>query len=194
MDNNNEQKAGVPINIDHFTEAHLHDVIELSNALNCQVRVRLMHLLQSSAEPLSVGEMTNATGNSQSAVSHHLRVMRQARIVDFEKRKCKHYYYITNEGKRKIRILMALTTVAATHVSEGTTNTISVDEVEKQAEKIFTHIYDRLPSEEHKKVWQEQWPKQQPLVMERLERQDQKTCLDWLIAKVEQAWGINVGS
>jgi DNA-binding transcriptional ArsR family regulator len=52
-------------------------------ALSSTTRVRILLLLR--ARPCTVGELTNATGMEQSAVSHQLRVLREHRIVSVER-------------------------------------------------------------------------------------------------------------
>ncbi len=52
-------------------------------ALSSTSRVNILMLLR--ARPCTVGELTEATGMEQSAVSHQLRVLREHRIVSVER-------------------------------------------------------------------------------------------------------------
>jgi DNA-binding transcriptional ArsR family regulator len=52
-------------------------------ALSSSSRVRILLLLR--ARPCTVGELTDATGMEQSAVSHQLRVLREHQIVSVER-------------------------------------------------------------------------------------------------------------
>ena len=52
-------------------------------ALSSTSRVNILMLLRE--RPCTVGELTDATGMEQSAVSHQLRVLREHRIVSVER-------------------------------------------------------------------------------------------------------------
>lgn len=66
----------------------------LFKMLNQGSRLRILHAL--SQETLSVEALTLQLGMSQSAISHQLKELRDAKLVDFEK-KGKYSYYFLND-------------------------------------------------------------------------------------------------
>lgn len=69
---------------------------ESFKVLSAETRIKIIELLKSG--PLSVNTIAEALGISQSAVSQHLRVMKQAGLVTYE-RKGYHIYYSLNKDK-----------------------------------------------------------------------------------------------
>ncbi len=69
---------------------------ESFKVLSVETRIKIIELLKSG--PLSVNTIAEALGISQSAVSQHLRVMKQAGLVTDE-RKGYHIYYSLNKDK-----------------------------------------------------------------------------------------------
>ncbi|MEW6740586.1 MAG: metalloregulator ArsR/SmtB family transcription factor [Nitrospirota bacterium] len=69
---------------------------ESFKVISVESRVKIIELLK--AGPLSVNTMAEALGISQSAVSQHLRVLKQAGLVADE-RKGYHIYYSLNKDK-----------------------------------------------------------------------------------------------
>lgn len=62
----------------------IQEASELLKVVGDLTRMRLLCALLQEGE-LSVGDLQNALGMSQSAVSHQLRVLRDARLVGFER-------------------------------------------------------------------------------------------------------------
>lgn len=69
---------------------------ESFKVLSVETRIKIIELLK--AGPLSVNTIAEALGVSQSAVSQHLRVMKQAGLVTDERRGY-HIYYSLNKDK-----------------------------------------------------------------------------------------------
>ncbi|MEK6690425.1 MAG: metalloregulator ArsR/SmtB family transcription factor [Nitrospirota bacterium] len=69
---------------------------ESFKVLSAETRIKIIELLKSGS--LSVNTIAEALGISQSAVSQHLRVMKQAGLVTDE-RKGYHIYYSLNKDK-----------------------------------------------------------------------------------------------
>jgi DNA-binding transcriptional ArsR family regulator len=69
---------------------------ESFKVLSVETRIKIIELLK--AGPLSVNTIAEALGISQSAVSQHLRVLKQAGLVADE-RKGYHIYYSLNKDK-----------------------------------------------------------------------------------------------
>lgn len=59
----------------------IEELAEVFKALSDPTRLRLVKLLQEHAGALCVNALAHKLGVSQSAVSQHLRVLRQARLV-----------------------------------------------------------------------------------------------------------------
>lgn len=64
-------------------EEILYDLADLFKVFSDTTRIKILFALM--AEDLSVGEIAEATNTSQSAVSHQLRILKQARLVKFRR-------------------------------------------------------------------------------------------------------------
>jgi len=73
---------------------------ELFRILSDTTRLRLVKLLAESSHPLCVGALTTRLDVSQSAVSQHLRVLRQAGLVHGDRRG-NRVHYALDAGKVK---------------------------------------------------------------------------------------------
>ena len=69
---------------------------ESFKVLSVETRIKIIELLK--AGPLAVNTLAEALGISQSAVSQHLRILKQAGLVADE-RKGYHIYYSLNKDK-----------------------------------------------------------------------------------------------
>lgn len=85
-------QAILNIELDESTAAQ---VAELFSALGDTSRIRIIALL-SEAE-MNVGQLADHVGLSQSAVSHHLRHLRQMRLVRTRKDGRHVYYHLDDE-------------------------------------------------------------------------------------------------
>ena len=84
----------------HLDELAAAQVAELFSALGDTSRIRIIALL-SEAE-MNVGELADLVGLSQSAVSHHLRHLRQMRLVRTRKDGRHVYYHLDDEHIKDI--------------------------------------------------------------------------------------------
>lgn len=58
----------------------------------------IIALLQDKAcEGLRVNDLTTATNLSRPAVSHHLKILKQANLIDYRQEGTKNYYYLSHE-------------------------------------------------------------------------------------------------
>lgn len=64
-------------------EEMLYDLADLFKVFSDTTRIKILFALM--AEDLSVGEIAEAVNTSQSAVSHQLRILKQARLVKFRR-------------------------------------------------------------------------------------------------------------
>lgn len=74
----------------------------LFKALADPARVRLVNLLATSPEPVCVCELTAPLGLSQPTVSHHLRKLREAGLVDCERRGTWAYYWVDRAAMARL--------------------------------------------------------------------------------------------
>ena len=72
------------------------------------IRLRMLDLLAGQSEALCVCHITEQFPIHQPTISHHLRLLREAGLVDCEKRGVWAYYWATDEGKRSLSLVKAL--------------------------------------------------------------------------------------
>jgi DNA-binding transcriptional ArsR family regulator len=85
-------KQDIPLQLDEHTAAH---VAELFRAFSDTSRVRILYAL--TIRELNVGAIAHAVGISESAVSHHLRGLRQMGLVVARREGKEVYYRIEDE-------------------------------------------------------------------------------------------------
>src|SRR5215218_2075541 len=71
---------------------------EVAKALGDPVRLQLVDVLRKHAGKVCVYELLPLFDVAQPTLSHHLRKLREARIVDVEKRGLWAYYYVLPEA------------------------------------------------------------------------------------------------
>ena len=77
---------------------HATRMAQVAKALGDPVRVQLIDVLRKHAGKVCVCELVPLFDLSQPTVSHHLKVLRQAGIVDSERRGLWAYYYVIPEA------------------------------------------------------------------------------------------------
>jgi ArsR family transcriptional regulator len=77
-------------------------IAEVAKALADPVRVQLIDVLRTDAGRVCVCELVPLFDLSQSTVSHHLKVLRQAGLVGSERRGLWAYYYVVPERLREL--------------------------------------------------------------------------------------------
>ena len=75
---------------------------EVAKALGDPVRLQLVDVLRKHAGKVCVCELTPLFDVGQPTVSHHLRVLRDAGIVDSERRGLWAYYYVVPEALKEL--------------------------------------------------------------------------------------------
>lgn len=98
----------VPAVLDEHTAAH---VAELFRAFSDTSRVRLLSAL--AVQELNVGTLAGLVGISESAISHHLRGLRQMGLVKARRDGKEVYYHIEDEH------IIALFQQGVSHVQQG---------------------------------------------------------------------------
>lgn len=81
---------------------------ERLKALGDPTRLRMLDLLAQQGEPLCVCDITAQFAQNQPTISHHLRILREARLLDCEKRGIWAYYWATPEGRDTLSIVSRL--------------------------------------------------------------------------------------
>lgn len=75
-------------------------------ALSDPIRMQIVFLLHDQEAQLNVGEIARQFRISRPAISHHLRVLKDAEIVQSEKRGQENYYWLNSQ--RMVAALRAL--------------------------------------------------------------------------------------
>jgi ArsR family transcriptional regulator len=82
--------------------AHLADQLK---AVADPTRLRMLDLLVQQGQPCCVCDLTPQFPQNQPTVSHHLRLLREAGLIDTEKRGIWSYYWATDTGRRTLSVL-----------------------------------------------------------------------------------------
>ena len=75
---------------------------EVAKALGDPIRLQLVDVLQKHAGKVCVCELTPLFDVGQPTVSHHLKVLRDAGIVDSERRGLWAYYYVVPDSMKEL--------------------------------------------------------------------------------------------
>jgi ArsR family transcriptional regulator len=81
---------------------------ERLKALADPTRLRMLDLLARHGVPLCVCEITDQFSQHQPTISHHLRILRRAGLIDGEKRGTWSYYWATESGVRGLSLVKDL--------------------------------------------------------------------------------------
>jgi ArsR family transcriptional regulator len=74
----------------------------IARALSDPIRVQLVDVLRRHAGKVCVCELTPLFDVSQPTVSHHLKVLREAGLVDVERRGLWAYYYVIPDNLKEL--------------------------------------------------------------------------------------------
>ena len=103
-----------PLTREPLGEADAADLAQVFKALADPVRLRLFSLIASfDGGQACVCDLTGPFDVSQPTISHHLRVLRQAGLVDCERRGTWVYYWVLPDALSRLSDLLAPTAVAA---------------------------------------------------------------------------------
>jgi ArsR family transcriptional regulator len=75
---------------------------EVAKALGDPIRLQLVDVLRKHAGKVCVCELVPLFDLSQPTVSHHLKVLREAGLVDSERRGLWAYYYVTPDPMKEL--------------------------------------------------------------------------------------------
>lgn len=96
-----------PLAVQALTAGQALDLAPLFKALGDPVRLRLMSLISSTSESC-VCDLTEAFDVSGPTISHHLRVLREAGLVDHDRRGTWVYYRVRPEALRLMGDLLTV--------------------------------------------------------------------------------------
>jgi ArsR family transcriptional regulator len=81
---------------------------ERLKALADPTRLRMLDLLAQQSAPLCVCEINEHFAQRQPTISHHLRILREAGLIDCEKRGVWAYYWATETGSEWLSAVRGL--------------------------------------------------------------------------------------
>ena len=84
------------------TPAQANGIARAARALSDPIRVQLVDVLRKHAGKVCVCELTPLFDVSQPTVSHHLKVLREAGLVDVERRGLWAYYYVKPDAAKEL--------------------------------------------------------------------------------------------
>ena len=91
-----------PVVYPDVERAHAVRMAEVAKALGDPIRLQLVDVLRKHAGKVCVCELVPLFDLSQPTVSHHLKVLREAGIVDSERQGLWAYYYVTPDALKEL--------------------------------------------------------------------------------------------
>src|SRR5689334_22857469 len=89
-----------PTQAPSLSQAQTVSLAERLKAVADPTRLRMLDLLAQQEAPLCVCDITVQFPQNQPTISHHLRLLREAGLIDCEKRGIWAYYWATELGRR----------------------------------------------------------------------------------------------
>jgi ArsR family transcriptional regulator, arsenate/arsenite/antimonite-responsive transcriptional repressor len=96
-----------PLSVQPLSPAQAGELAPMFKALGDPVRLRLLSLIASTAEAC-VCDLTDAFELSGPTISHHLRVLREAGLVDCQRRGTWVYYWVHPQALRQLADLLEI--------------------------------------------------------------------------------------
>lgn len=97
-----------PVQAPGLSPARTAALSERLKALGDPTRLRMLDLLVQQPGPLCVCDITPLFAQNQPTISHHLRLLREAGLVETEKRGIWAYYWATPEGRETLSAVATL--------------------------------------------------------------------------------------
>jgi ArsR family transcriptional regulator len=107
-----EEPCCTPLAATPLTGAQAAGLAPMFKALGDPVRLRLLSLIATTAEAC-VCDLTDGFKLSGPTISHHLRVLREAGLVDCERRGTWVHYWVRPEALRQLSTLLEIAAPAA---------------------------------------------------------------------------------
>lgn len=102
------QPSCIPAVAPRLTPGETQAIVSKLRAIADPTRLRILDLLAQQAEPLCVCEITDQFAQNQPTISHHLKLLRTAHLIDCEKRGIWAFYWATDEGRQSLAALATL--------------------------------------------------------------------------------------
>jgi ArsR family transcriptional regulator len=97
-----------PVAAPGLSDAQTSGLAERLKAVGDPTRLRMLDLLAQQEAPLCVCDITPQFPQNQPTISHHLKLLREAKLIDTEKRGIWSYYWATEEGRRTLSAIQTL--------------------------------------------------------------------------------------
>jgi ArsR family transcriptional regulator len=97
-----------PLGAPLLGDEEAHATAELFKALGDPARVRIVNLLATSAEPVCACDLYEPLGLSQPTVSHHLKKLTEAGLLDREQRGKWAYFSLRRDAVEKLAVVADL--------------------------------------------------------------------------------------
>jgi ArsR family transcriptional regulator len=97
-----------PLDAPSLSDEEAAATARLFKALGDPARVRILNVLATTDEPVCVCELIPALGLSQPTVSHHLKKLTDAGLLEREQRGVWAYYSIDDDAAERLRALADL--------------------------------------------------------------------------------------
>jgi ArsR family transcriptional regulator len=98
----------VPLRASALTDQEAEATAELFRALGDAARVRIVNVLATSSEPVCVCNLIEPLGLAQPTVSHHMKKLLEAGLVEREQRGKWAYYTLKPEAAEKLSVVADL--------------------------------------------------------------------------------------
>lgn len=97
-----------PAALPSLNQAQTDRIAQRLKALSDPTRLRMLDLFVQQPQPMCVCDITDLFSQNQPTISHHLRLLREAGLIDTEKRGIWSYYWATDEGRRSVSVVQNL--------------------------------------------------------------------------------------
>jgi ArsR family transcriptional regulator len=97
-----------PVQAPSLSEGQSSTLADRLKAVGDPTRLRMLDLLVQQDAPLCVCDMTAQFQQNQPTISHHLRLLREAGLIDTEKRGIWSYYAATERGRQVLSAIGGL--------------------------------------------------------------------------------------
>lgn len=98
-----------PIAAPRLSQAQTQTLADRLKAIADPTRLRMLDLLVQQSEPMCVCDMTDQFSQNQPTISHHLKLLRDAKLVGTEKCGIWSYYWATDAGRETLSVIQSLT-------------------------------------------------------------------------------------
>lgn len=91
-----------------MSETQISTIADRFKAMSDPTRLRMLDLIAQQSDPLCVCDITDQFPLSQPTISHHLKLLRDAGLIQTEKRGLWSYYWVTDAGRSALSAAQTL--------------------------------------------------------------------------------------